>query len=214
MFDFSDFRRDFPKDFEYLKKENLYTDPYKQCCAWFQEILDKQIVDGNAMTLSTANKQGDVSSRIVLLKYLDERGFAFFTNYNSRKGQDLKENPNASLTFYWPSLNRQLRVAGQVEKIPIKESEAYFLSRPRRSRLLGLASNQDEEIESLDTITDKLKELEEAFKDKEIPLPEHWGGYRLVPSQFEFWQGGPNRVNLRFRYTQSKDDWQLKQLSP
>jgi pyridoxamine 5'-phosphate oxidase len=214
LFDFSDFRRTFPDDFEYIKKESLYSDPFKQAAVWFQEILDKQIVDGNAMVLATSNSKGEVSSRVLLLKYLDERGFTFFTNYKSRKGKDLEENPTASLTFYWPSLNRQLRVSGNVEKTSLKESKAYFISRPKRSRLLALASNQDEEIESLEEIEHKLKELEAIFKDNEIPLPEFWGGYRLIPHQFEFWQGGPNRINLRFEYTLKKDQWYLKQLSP
>lgn len=214
MIDFSDFRRTFPDDFEYIKKESLYSNPFKQSAVWFKEILDKQIVDGNAMVLATSNSKGEVSSRVLLLKYLDERGFTFFTNYKSRKGKDIEENPHGSLTFYWPSLNRQLRVAGKIEKTSLEESKAYFISRPRRSRLLALASKQDEEIESLEEIEEKLKELEVLFKDKEIPLPQFWGGYRLLPQQFEFWQGGPHRINLRFEYTLKKEQWYLKQLSP
>lgn len=214
IFDFSDYRRVFPKDFKYISKDSLYKDPYKQATAWFQEVLDLKMVDGNAMTLSTCNKKGEVSSRIVLLKYLDERGFTFFTNYESRKGLDLQDNPQASLTFYWPSLNRQLTVRGLVEKVPIEESTSYFNSRPKGNRLLALASKQDEEIESLAFIENKIKELEVLFKDKEIPLPEHWGGYRVIPTEFEFWQGGPSRINLRFHYFKKKGDWSLRQLSP
>jgi len=138
----------------------------------------------------------------------------FFTNYKSRKGLDLQENPKASLTFYWPSLNRQLRIIGHAEKIPIEESANYFHSRPKGNRLLALASKQDEEIKSLEVIENKIKESQLLFKDKEIPLPEHWGGYRVIPSEFEFWQGGPSRINLRFHYAKKGSEWSLRQLSP
>lgn len=215
MLDFSAYRRIFPKDFKYIDKSSLYIDPFKQAQQWFQEILDQSLVDGNAMTLSTANHKGEVSSRVVLMKYFDPRGFAFFTNYNSRKGKDLKENPHASINFYWPTLNRQLTARGNVEKLSYEESLAYYQSRPQGNQLLAHASKQDQEIDSLKDVFDKIEELKKTFKDKPIPLPEHWGGYRLIPTFFEFWQGGPHRVNLRFAYSlDQKGNWDLKQLSP
>ncbi|MCH9633502.1 MAG: Pyridoxine/pyridoxamine 5'-phosphate oxidase [Chlamydiae bacterium] len=214
IFDFSNYRRIFPKDFTYLSKDSLYSDPYDQCVAWFKEVLELQILDGNAMTLATANTTGVVSSRIVLLKYLDKRGFTFFTNYKSQKGLDIEENPQAALTFYWASLNRQLRVAGKILKVSLEESSTYFNSRPRSNQLQAHASNQDEEISSLQQIESKISELDKKFQNETIPLPEHWGGYRLIPSEFEFWQGGPSRINLRFQYSLKKDVWKIKQLAP
>lgn len=214
MIDFSQLRRSFSNEEVKLKKELFSEHPIDECIQWLHEVIDKQILDGNAMTLSTATKQGDVSARTVLLKYLDKRGFVFFTNYNSRKSKDLFENPKAALTFYWPSLNRQISVKGLVQKLPKEESEKYFNSRPRLNQLLASASNQDQEIDSIDEILSRIEEIDQKYKDQPLPRPDHWGGLLLKPTYIEFWQGGQGRVNLRFAYSLNQDKWSLKQLSP
>lgn len=214
MIDFSQLRRSFSTEEVQLKKELLSEHPIDECVKWLHEVIDKQVLDGNAMTLSTASKEGDVTARTVLLKYLDKDGFVFFTNYNSRKSKDLIENPKAALTFYWPSLNRQISVAGLVEKLPEERSDQYFNSRPRLNQLLASASNQDQEIDSIDEILSKIEEIDQKHKDQPLPRPNHWGGFLLIPNHIEFWQGGQGRVNLRFAYSLNQDKWSLKQLSP
>ncbi len=215
IFDFSQFRRKFPNEFDYLALKNLHSDPFIQCQKWFEDVIDHDLIDGNAMNLSTANSKGEISARIVLLKYLDEKGFVFFTNYKSRKSKDIEENPRAVSVFYWPSLNRQLRVTGEVEKISKEESLVYFKTRPRQNQLLAWASNQDEEILSTQVILEKMKAVDQMYPTEEVPLPLHWGGFRLLPQEIEFWQGGPSRINQRFVYYKlSNSQWSTKQLSP
>ena len=214
LFDFSDYRRDFPSDFDFLSFKDLDKNPFQQARSWFEEVVKNKILDGNAMTLSTSDNEGGVSSRTVLLKYLDASGFVFFTNYDSRKAHDIQSNPRASALFYWPSLNKQLIISGGVEKLSHDESFNYFKSRPRKSRLLAWASSQDSEIESTQTVLDKMHATDKLFPD-EIPLPPFWGGFRIVPNSFEFWQGGPNRINQRFKFIKgSASGWVTKQLSP
>ena len=165
------------------------------------------------MTLATADKSGRPSARIVLLKVVDERGFVFFTNYDSRKGRELAANPNAALTFFWPELERQVCVAGTVTKLPVTESEAYFKSRPRGSQLAAWASNQSETVPDRATLEAKWRELENKFPN-EIPLPPNWGGFILQPGRIEFWQGRPSRLHDRFSYTRQADNsWKLERLA-
>jgi pyridoxamine 5'-phosphate oxidase len=166
------------------------------------------------MTLGTVDKNGNPSTRNVLLKSVDERGFIFFTNYDSRKGRELAGNPNAALNFFWPELERQVCVAGTVTKLPVMESEAYFKSRPRGSRLGAWASHQSEVISNREVLKAKERELEQKFPG-DVPLPPYWGGYILRPERIEFWQGQPNRLHDRFRYTRQADgSWTVDRLSP
>jgi pyridoxamine 5'-phosphate oxidase len=180
----------------------------------WQAILGRSPVDVNAMALSTADKNGRPSSRNVLLKGVDERGFIFFTNYDSRKSRELAENPNASLTFYWVELERQVCIAGSVEKIPREESENYFKSRPRGSQLAAWASNQSDIVKNRAALEAKWNEMEKKFP-KDVPLPPNWGGYVLKPERIEFWQGRASRLHDRFQYTRQPDNsWKLERLVP
>ncbi len=199
-----------------LDRADLEANPITQFESWFQEALAAQPgrVDANAMTLATADESGRPSSRIVLLKAVDERGFSFFTNYDSRKGRELLENPNAALTFFWSDLERQICVAGAVTKLPAAESEAYFKSRPRGSQLAAWASSQSEVIPDRATLEKRWSELETKFAT-DIPLPPNWGGFVLRPERIEFWQGRPSRLHDRFSYTRQADNsWKLERLAP
>jgi pyridoxamine 5'-phosphate oxidase len=177
-------------------------------------FLGHSPLEVNAMVLATVDKDGKPSTRTVLLKGLDDRGFIFFTNYDSRKGRELAENPSAALTFYWPELERQVCVAGTVSKVPVAESEAYFKSRPRASRLAAWASNQSDTIPDRAALEEKFDEMSVKFTG-EIPLPPNWGGYVLKPERVEFWQGRLSRMHDRFCYIrQSDNSWKLDRLSP
>lgn len=177
-------------------------------------ILGHTPPDVNAMVLATVDKNGISSSRTVLLKGVDARGFIFFTNYDSRKGRELSENPNASLTFYWPELERQICVAGIVEKVPQAESEKYFRSRPRGSQLSAWASNQSDAIADRAALEVRWNEMERKFPG-EVPLPPNWGGFVLKPQRIEFWQGRASRLHDRFQYTKQSDkSWKLERLAP
>lgn len=172
-------------------------------------------LDLNAMTLATADKHGRPSARIVLLKGLDERGFSFYTNYNSRKGGELEENPEAALVFYWPEQERQVCIAGRVTRLSAAESEAYFRTRPRGSRIGAWASDQSTVLKDRTELEGKWQQIEQRYPGEEIPCPAHWGGYVLDPSRMEFWQGRPNRLHDRFRYTRQADrTWLVERLSP
>jgi pyridoxamine 5'-phosphate oxidase len=178
-------------------------------------ILGHAPTDLTAMTLATADKAGRPSARTVLVKGVDERGFVFFTNYDSRKGRELAENPRAALTFYWPDWERQICVAGTVQKISREESEAYFKSRPRGSRLAAWASNQFDVVADRSALEKKWDEFAAKFPGEKIPLPPNWGGYVLQPERIEFWQGRPNRLHDRFGYTRQPDgSWKLERLAP
>jgi pyridoxamine 5'-phosphate oxidase len=198
-----------------LRRADLHSNPFKQFSAWFAAALAADIRDVNAMTLATATPDGKPSARIVLLKGFDERGFAFFTNYDSEKGRQLETNPHAALAFYWVKLERQIRISGPVEKTSREDSAAYFHSRPPGSRLGAWASKQSEVIDSRQILDARLEQMVERFEGGEIPLPPHWGGYRVKPDQIEFWQGRPNRLHDRFRYSRRADGtWQIDRLAP
>jgi pyridoxamine 5'-phosphate oxidase len=180
----------------------------------WQAVLGRSPADVNAMVLSTVDKDGRPSSRNVLLKGVDERGFIFYTNYDSRKSRELSENPNASLTFYWPELERQVCVAGSVEKISREESETYFKSRPRGSQLAAWASNQSDVVADRAVLEAKWSEMEKKFSN-EVPLPPNWGGFVLKPERIEFWQGRASRLHDRFCYARQPDNsWKLERLAP
>jgi pyridoxamine 5'-phosphate oxidase len=172
-------------------------------------------LDLNAMTLATSDLQGRPSARIVLLKGVDERGFIFYTNYNSRKGRELSENPQAALVFHWPEQERQVCVAGVVSKLPSAESETYFRSRPRGSRIGAWASDQSTTVRDRTELEARWKEVEDRYARADVPCPPHWGGYVLNPTRVEFWQGRPNRLHDRFRYSRRPDNtWNIERLSP
>jgi pyridoxamine 5'-phosphate oxidase len=174
-----------------------------------------EALDLTAMTLATVDQLGRPSARVVLLKGVDQRGFVFFTNYESRKGHELTENPQAALVFYWPDQERQVRIAGEASKLPTAESDAYFRTRPRGSRLAAWASQQSATVKDRAALEEKWQQMEARYAGQEIPRPPFWGGYLLSPARIEFWQGRPNRLHDRFRYTLQPDKiWLIERLSP
>ena len=198
-----------------LDEQDLDANPFKQFEKWFQEAIDAKLDLPDAMTLATATKDGIPSARIVLLRGLDERGFVFYTDYESQKGKELAENPNAALVFYWRELDRQVRITGQVSRVSRENSNNYFQSRPVGSRLAALASRQSEVIPDRKILEDRFEQLAAQYQDTAIPLPSDWGGYRLSPNMIEFWSGRPSRLHDRLRYTrQSNDDWRIERISP
>lgn len=199
---------------EPLTEDSLDADPISQFRRWFDDARASGIPEPNAMTLGTADSGGRVSCRTVLLKAFDDRGFVFFTNYGSRKARHIAENPRAALLFPWVALARQIEIAGPVEKISAAESLAYFLSRPVGSRLGAWVSEQSKVIPSRNVLLTKFEELKAKFADGEIPKPDFWGGYRVVPETIEFWQGGGDRLHDRFLYTQKNRTWSHVRLSP
>jgi pyridoxamine 5'-phosphate oxidase len=199
---------------EPLTEESLKSDPIAQFRLWFDEARASGIPEPNAMTLGTADRSGRVSCRTVLLKAYDDRGFVFFTNYGSRKAQQVAENPRAALLFPWVALARQIEIAGPVEKISAAESLAYFMSRPIGSRLGAWVSDQSQVISSRSVLLAKFEDLKNKFADGEIPKPDFWGGYRVIPETIEFWQGGGDRLHDRFLYTQKNRTWSHVRLSP
>lgn len=198
-----------------LSEADVHQDPIKQFELWLTDAANDGIVEPNAMCLSTVNNLGDPSSRIVLLRNFNEQGFTWYTNYNSPKAKDLQANNNASLNFFWPDLERQIRISGKVAKIPMLESIEYFKSRPRASQIGAWASEQSEAIVSREELDRKVKEIEEKFKNKEVEKPPFWGGFCLKPSKIEFWQGRPSRLHDRIQYTKgSNGNWLIQRLSP
>jgi pyridoxamine 5'-phosphate oxidase len=197
-----------------LDRDQLDDDPLAQFGRWFGEAERADLIEPNAMTLATSSPDGRPSARIVLLKGFGPDGFVFFSNYASRKGDELAANPNAALVFWWPPLERQVRLEGRVERTTTEESEAYWASRPLGSRLAALASAQSQVLAGREELVRRVEELAARHRDGDVPLPEAWGGYRLVPDAFEFWQGQPNRLHDRFRYTRHQDGWLVERLSP
>lgn len=198
-----------------LEEENTNKNPLKQFKLWFDEALKADFVEPNAMNIATVNKDGDISSRMVLLKDFDEKGFVFFTNYNSDKARDLESTNKVALNIWWDKLHRQVRIHGSAEKITREKTIEYFHSRPRGSQIGAIASQQSQVIEDHDVLEEEYKKLESLYENQKIPCPDHWGGYRVVPVQFEFWQGRSNRLHDRLRYVKSElGEWKIERLSP
>lgn len=197
-----------------LSEEDLATDPIAQLHLWLDQAREAYPEEFTSMTLATADRQGRPSARVVLLKGLDERGLVFYTNYDSRKGRELAENPRAALVFYWAGLDRQVRIEGTVEQTSREESEAYFISRPLGSRLGAWASPQSRPIAGRGELERRLQEAEERFGG-EVPLPGSWGGYRVRPETVEFWQGRPSRLHDRLLYSrEAGGGWRIERLAP
>jgi pyridoxamine 5'-phosphate oxidase len=221
-----------------LRRRDLDGDPMVQFRKWFDQasgarasgrirklfinvyksllmIRGVEQIDVNAMTLATVDAQGRPSARIVLLKGLDERGFLFYTNYRSRKGEELAQNPKAALVFYWPEQERQVSIAGEVGQLPPAESDGYFRSRPRGARIAAWVSDQSHVVRDRAALQEKWVQLEQRYPGEDVPRPPHWGGYVLKPDRIEFWQGRPNRFHDRFRYTRQADrTWLIERLAP
>lgn len=198
-----------------LRRADLHSNPIEQFSTWFSTAVSSALPDANAISLATATPAGKPSVRVVLLKGFDERGFVFFTNYRSEKGRELEANPAAAFAIYWVQLERQIRVVGRVEKTTRAESLAYFHSRPRGSQLGAWVSHQSEVIDARRILEGRLAEMTERFAGSEIELPPHWGGFRIVPNEMEFWQGRANRLHDRFRYTRRENNsWLLDRLAP
>jgi pyridoxamine 5'-phosphate oxidase len=216
MSDLADLRREYAR--AELSRDHVADDPIEQFRDWFDEALDAEVEEPNAMTLATAAPDAAPSARIVLLKGVDERGFQFYTNYDSRKGTELAQNPHVALVFWWAPLERQVRVAGRAERLPPEESTEYFHSRPRGSQLGAWASPQSRVVESRAELEQNLETVTAEYEDADaIPRPSHWGGYVVRPTEIEFWQGRPNRLHDRLRYRRAEagvDDWTLERLAP
>ncbi len=198
-----------------LDRDDLDDDPIVQFEEWFRYACDTVPMDPNACILSTVDSLHRPSSRTVLLKSFDERGFVFYTNYESKKAEHIEDNPSVSLIFFWSEAARQVKIRGKAEKIPTSESLKYFLSRPRGSQIGAWVSAQSSVISSRSLLESKFQEIKQKFRDKEVPLPSFWGGYRVVPDQVEFWQGRRNRLHDRFQYTKQDDgSWSIERLAP
>jgi pyridoxamine 5'-phosphate oxidase len=207
----SDVRREYIR--EGLRRRDLDPDPVAQFLKWLAEAKAAHPDDFTSMVLATADRSGRPSARVVLLKGCDERGFVFFTHYDSRKGRDLAENPRAALVFYWPEFDRQVRIEGTVETTSREESEAYFQSRPLGARIGAVASRQSAVLAGRDELESAVRDLTERL-GQTVPCPGSWGGYRVVPDEIEIWQGRENRLHDRFRYRRQPEGWKIDRLSP
>lgn len=207
---------DLPKNYasEPLRRENLASRPLEQFLHWIDEAEKAGVAEVNAMALATASLSGKPSCRTVLLKQVDERGWVFFTNYQSRKAKELMENPRAMSMLFWQELMRQVCVEGRVEKISEEESKAYFAKRPRGSQIGAWASPQDRPIQSRDFLVNEVNKFEMQFQGQDVSYPPFWGGFRIIPERYEFWQGGKNRLHDRFEYTLLKERWEIQRLAP
>ena len=194
--------------------EALSQDPLEQFEHWFAEAKRAGVEVPESMTLATADAGGAPSARMVLLKGAGEDGFVFYTGYGSRKSEELEQNPSAALVFYWRPLGRQVRVEGSVERVSEAESAGYFATRPRGSQLAAWASHQSRPLESREELERRYAELEREYEDRDVPLPPHWGGYRLHPEAIEFWEHRENRLHDRIRYTRAREGWKVERLSP
>ncbi|HYH09285.1 MAG TPA: pyridoxamine 5'-phosphate oxidase [Thermoanaerobaculia bacterium] len=198
-----------------LLESDLDKSPFAQFARWFEEAKQKQPQLAEAMTVSTCGSDGVVSARVCLLKSFDAHGFVFYTNYNSRKGTQISENPRLSLCFFWPGLERSVRVEGVAVKTTAEEADAYFATRPRGSQLGAWASSQSSVIPGRGDLDQRFRELEANYRDRPVPRPPHWGGYRVIPVEIEFWQGRQDRLHDRFVYRlREPKDWVIERLSP
>jgi pyridoxamine 5'-phosphate oxidase len=197
-----------------LLETDVAGDPVQQFKLWFEQAVAANLLEPNAMTIATVTAEGKPSARIVLLKGFDEHGFVFYTNYNSQKGVELQQCPYAALVFLWGDLERQVRIEGKVELVPIEEATAYFHSRPASSQLGAWASDQSSVIGNRSILETRLQQLETEYIEREIPKPAHWGGFRVVPIEIEFWQGRPSRLHDRLRYQLVDGVWKIDRLAP
>ncbi|MDZ4848940.1 MAG: pyridoxamine 5'-phosphate oxidase [Pirellulaceae bacterium] len=209
---------EFRKNYTYgeLIRENLADDPIDQFQRWFDELRQADVPEWfelNAMVLSTGDAT-EIASRVVLLKSVSNQGFTFFTNYQSAKARQLEHNPQAALNFYWPMFERQVRVEGRVSRTSTEVSDAYFRARPKMSRLGAIASPQSDRIDDFEPLQARIESLEKQYPGDEIPRPEHWGGYQLLPDLIEFWQGKPSRLHDRFQYRRTANAWDIHRLAP
>jgi len=196
-----------------LTVHSVAADPFSQFSLWMANAVQAGITEPNAMTCATTDDLGIPSARIVLLKSFDISGFTFFTNYSSRKGMELSKNPHAALLFFWQELSRQVRICGSVEKVTSEESDIYFNSRPQRARIASSISPQSQIIDSIELLVDQLDMLDAGNKASP-ERPDHWGGYRVIPNEFEFWQGRPDRLHHRVSFIRKGDTWSINQLAP
>ncbi len=211
--DLSSFREEYLKDS--LHRKDLAASPFEQFDRWFKQALESGIPEPNAMSIATATTEGVPSLRTVLLKYYDDRGYVFFTNYTSRKANEIARNPEVCMLLPWVTLERQIIVYGRAEKISRTETLKYFLSRPRESQLGAWVSHQSQVISTRKLLMMKLNELRTKFAEGKVPLPDFWGGFRIIPHHMEFWQGGPGRIHDRFLYTLLPDSsWDIQRLQP
>ncbi|MEX0962783.1 MAG: pyridoxamine 5'-phosphate oxidase [Pseudohongiellaceae bacterium] len=198
-----------------LSRDDLAQDPFEQFSIWMQQVIDLKLADPTAMTVATVAANGQPSQRIVLLKHFDEKGFVFYTNFGSRKADELGQNARISLHFPWHTIDRQVKVCGEAVKVSTAEALKYFVTRPRESQLAALASEQSRVLSSRSFLLNQFESLRQKFGNGEIPLPDFWGGYRVKPSEIEFWQGGANRLHDRFRYLLQEDSsWKIDRLAP
>ena len=197
-----------------LDRGDVDPDPMVQFHEWFERVLRAGLHEPNAMTLATATGDGRPSARVVLLKGYDERGFVFYTNYEGRKARELEANPLCALLFYWGELERQVRIEGRASRLSGEESDAYFLSRPRGSRLGAWASEQSRQVESRSILEERVQALEAEYEGREVPRPPFWGGYRVEPGVIEFWQGRENRLHDRIVYRRAEAGWKIERLQP
>ena len=196
-----------------LSRSNLDDDPVKQFSLWFTEAIDSGIVEPSAMSLATTD-ESEIGIRTVLLKYFDDKGFVFYTNYKSKKSRQIETRPEAALLFSWLTLERQIKIVGSVEKVSSLESIKYFASRPKDSQIGAWASKQSTTISSRDILQSQFESMKQKFSSGEVPLPDFWGGYRVIPRTIEFWQGRESRLHDRFIYQRSEDGWTISRLSP
>ncbi len=210
--DFSDLRREYIA--QGMTRADVSDDPFQQFTHWFDIALQTRPDDATSMVLATADAEGLPSARIVLLKHFDANGFAWYTDYESQKGQNLEQNPQAEILFYWYGLERQVRIQGRVEKLDAEQADTYFHKRPIGSQLSAAVSHQSQVITSREVLEQRVQDLQNQLTGSDVPRPDRWGGYRLIPSQFEFWQGRENRLHDRIRYRLTDGQWTIERLQP